>query len=99
MVAFFNELRMILNSLIGCVISLFWSVIMLLLFFFMFGIAFVQSSTNWLREPDNFDNPDGEVLQLEFSSVQLAMLALFRASTGGDDWGYFYSAAQKRRQH
>jgi hypothetical protein len=92
MVSFFNELRMILNSLIGCVISLFWSIIMLLLFFFMFGIAFVQSATNWLREPGNLENPEGEAVIIEFSSVQQAMLALFRASTGGDDWAYFYDA-------
>jgi hypothetical protein len=92
MVAFFNELRMILNSLLGCVISLFWSIVMLGLIFFMFGVAFVQASSTWLKVPDNFENPDSEVLLDEFNSVQKAMLALFRSCTGGDDWSYFYLA-------
>jgi hypothetical protein len=92
MVAFFNELRLILNSLLGCVISLFWSIIMLLLVFFMFGVAFVQSSTAWLTDPDNRGSEEGEILKDEFGTVQGAMIALFRSCTGGDDWSYFYFA-------
>merc|ERR1719379_1328124 len=58
----------------------------------MFGVAFVQSSTSWLKDPDNRSSDEGAVLQDEFGTVQHAILALFRSCTGGDDWSYFYFA-------
>jgi hypothetical protein len=89
-----QELRMIMDSLIGCASSLFWSTVMMTLIFFMFGICFVQGVTNYLANDEN-QNVEISVrddLLRHWGSVQGAMLSLFKSSMGGDDWSIFYSS-------
>jgi len=88
---FFYELRLMLNSLIGSFNSLLWSIVMLCLIFYVFGLIFVQGAALHLYlHSEDMDNEDLVTLLEEFGSVQAAMLALFRTCTGGDDWVYFY---------
>jgi len=94
-VRFFDELRIMLNSLIGSVSSLFWSIVMLMITFYIFALLFVQGVANLLNEErqqavDDFYHG----LMEEFGSVQLAILSLYKASTGGDDWSKFYNALE-----
>jgi len=89
---FFIELRLMLNSLIGSVASLFWSIAMLLLIFYIFALVFVQGVANFFidmvdagKEIDSRYNK----LRYLFGSVEKAILSLYKASTGGDDWHVF----------
>jgi len=84
----FPSLRTILNSLLGCLYSLFWSISMLTLIFFLFALVFVQRASLALKDSDV---PNPEVTLEQFGSVQVAMLTLYKSITGGDDWHNFYS--------
>jgi len=91
---FFAELRIMLNSLIGSVGSLFWSIVMLAMIIYLFSLLFVQGSVAHCSDVKSSVVVCDE-LRLYFGSVQLSMLSLFKASLGGDDWGVFYDAASK----
>jgi hypothetical protein len=88
-----RELKLILNCLIGSVASLTWSIVMMVLIFFMFGACFVQGSVVFLVDADlDPDAPQRTMIDLHFGSVEGAILTLFMAATGGDDWSQFYRA-------
>jgi hypothetical protein len=90
-----SVLRLMLNSLLGSLSSLFWSIVMMVIFFFMFALVFVQNTANFLADhADSLSNEGIETLVSEFGSVQKAMLGLFMALTGGNDWGYWYEILQ-----
>jgi hypothetical protein len=82
----FRELRLILNSLIGSMASLFWSLVMMLMIFFMFGLCFVQGVTGYLLAEGAGD----EELVYYFGSVQTAVWTLFAVVTGGLEWADFF---------
>eukprot|EP00445_Apocalathium_hangoei_P089851 CAMPEP_0204204836 /NCGR_PEP_ID=MMETSP0361-20130328/69914_1 /ASSEMBLY_ACC=CAM_ASM_000343 /TAXON_ID=268821 /ORGANISM="Scrippsiella Hangoei, Strain SHTV-5" /LENGTH=631 /DNA_ID=CAMNT_0051168005 /DNA_START=34 /DNA_END=1929 /DNA_ORIENTATION=+ len=92
----FAELRLIMNSLVGSIVSMFWSFVMLTLVFLLFGLVFAQGCGIYLAEHGEWlrsQHPDTHTEMLSsFGSVQLAMLSLLKTSTGGADWsGYFDS--------
>merc|ERR1712061_758261 len=47
---FFAELRVILNSVLGSLLSLFWAFVMLLLIYYVFGLLFVQGVIQTLAD-------------------------------------------------
>lgn len=66
---------------------------MMFLVFFMFGVVFVQLAAGYVTEHLEHANPDSndiEELAKYFGSVEKAVLTLYKASTGGDDWARFY---------
>lgn len=88
---FFLELRLMLNSLIGSMQSLMWSIVMLLLIFYVFGLVFVQgAAVHLLLHQKDMEQVEVDRILNEFGSVERAMLALYRSCTGGEDWTYFY---------
>jgi hypothetical protein len=90
-----RELRLILNSMRGSLTSFFWSMVMLLIVFFMFGTLFVEAIEGCLREGcEGMQPASREVVAENFNSVQQAMVTMFKAVTGGDDWGQFYTALE-----
>eukprot|EP00928_Gymnodinium_smaydae_P039180 TRINITY_DN26819_c0_g1_i1.p1 TRINITY_DN26819_c0_g1~~TRINITY_DN26819_c0_g1_i1.p1 ORF type:complete len:731 (-),score=167.86 TRINITY_DN26819_c0_g1_i1:97-2289(-) len=90
---FFTELRLMLNSLVGSMLSLFWSFVMIGFIFYIFGLIFVQGVTSailLLRTSDDGINGDAVAPMLKyFGSVSTCMLTLFKATTGGDDWSMY----------
>merc|ERR1711971_224477 len=88
-----RELRLILNSLLGSMFSLMWAIVMMLLVFFMFGLVFVQSAAGYVSDSNgSLDSEEYARLAEHFGSVEQAMLGLFMATTGGNDWSVFYDA-------
>eukprot|EP00929_Paragymnodinium_shiwhaense_P101790 TRINITY_DN6497_c0_g1_i4.p1 TRINITY_DN6497_c0_g1~~TRINITY_DN6497_c0_g1_i4.p1 ORF type:complete len:723 (-),score=151.68 TRINITY_DN6497_c0_g1_i4:212-2380(-) len=88
----FRELRLIWNSIFGCVKAIFWAMMLIVSVSFMLGVCFVQASTAYLEE--NYDAIALEELQLikdSWGSVQTAMLTLYKSVTGGQDWAEFAS--------
>jgi hypothetical protein len=74
--------------------SLFWSIVMMALILFMFGLCFVQSLTTYFAdEGDSVDLVTRDRLLDHFGSVQAAMLSLYKVTTGGDDWSLYYDDA------
>merc|ERR1719183_3280412 len=68
--------------------SLFWLSCLLVLFLFMFALAFMQGSSDYLTGEGEVDDKEHfELLLQNFSTLPGAMLALFMSITGGFDWG------------
>lgn len=92
---FFLELRLMLNSLVGSLSSLFWSIAMLGLIFYIFGLVFVQGVSNYLMFDEGADPNNLEkyaLIMKYFGRVERACLSLYQACTGGDDWYIFFEA-------
>jgi len=92
---FFSELRLMLSCLATSVASLFWSIVMLVFIFYIFGLIFVQGATGYLQDEWHNIKPDDRELLLEmYGSVERAMLTLYMASTGGNDWSVYFNVLQ-----
>jgi hypothetical protein len=70
---------------------------MMALIFYMFALMFVQGTVTFLNElaasgelEGKLQEPQYKALILFFGNVEEAMLSLFKATTGGDDWSRFY---------
>merc|ERR1712137_308097 len=85
---FFRELRLMLYSIIGSARSLFWSLIMLLLILYIFGLAFLQAANAYIADTPEADIPTEtrQALEEYWGSLRAAMTTLFEAITGGLDW-------------
>jgi voltage-gated sodium channel len=86
-----SVLRLFLNCLLGSMASLFWSIVMMVIIFFMFGLVFVQNTASYLAaNADSLPAEEYALLAKEFGSVQDAMIGLFMSTTGGNDWSRYY---------
>jgi hypothetical protein len=85
-----DELRLILSCLTGCLMSLMWSIIMMMIIVFMFSLVFVQETASHFSSIPKGEDRD-DALSESFGSVQNAMLTLYSAATGGQDWQVFYT--------
>eukprot|EP00403_Amphidinium_massartii_P023511 CAMPEP_0178388306 /NCGR_PEP_ID=MMETSP0689_2-20121128/9521_1 /TAXON_ID=160604 /ORGANISM="Amphidinium massartii, Strain CS-259" /LENGTH=688 /DNA_ID=CAMNT_0020008697 /DNA_START=139 /DNA_END=2201 /DNA_ORIENTATION=- len=92
---FFSELRLMVNSLAGSFSSLFWSFVMLAFIFYIFGLMFVQGVATYLADEPDISEQEREELLRYFGRVSLAMLSLFEAATGGEDWDIFYTPMKR----
>lgn len=90
----FKELRLMVASLMGCACpTLLWSLLMLLFIIHIFALLFVQSMTTHLQESELTEERRAMILD-QFGSVSECMLTLWKASTGGDDWGNAFEVVQ-----
>eukprot|EP00927_Polykrikos_kofoidii_P076419 TRINITY_DN7349_c0_g1_i8.p1 TRINITY_DN7349_c0_g1~~TRINITY_DN7349_c0_g1_i8.p1 ORF type:complete len:696 (+),score=110.68 TRINITY_DN7349_c0_g1_i8:59-2146(+) len=91
-----TELRTILNSLLGSLISLFWSICMLIIFLYLFGVVFVQSVSSYrsFRGKD-IDYEAEQAFVMYFGSIKVSMLTLYQAVTGGNDWGPIFDILEE----
>lgn len=80
----FRQLRLILNSIMGSINSMFWSIVLILVITGCLGICFVQAATEELRQ--NSDVVVDEELDEWWGSVPKAMISMYMASFGGEDW-------------
>jgi len=89
LLSFFRELRMMVASIIGCFKSLVWAMMVLLTVFYIFGLSFATGTYDscWVGDQCGELTED---LQFRFGRLDLAMMSLFMAITGGIDWGDLY---------
>jgi len=93
---FFHELRVMLLALLASTMSLTWSMAMLAFILYMFGLVFIQGVTSKI-----FDSLHGQYKQLnidvskQFGTLDRAMLTLYQAVTGGQDWAPIYEVTQQ----
>jgi len=83
-------LECVLNSMLHLV----WSVCLLLVVLLIFALLLVQGVTHrviaaHVTSPEDFEHVS-RTIGGNFSSLPTAMLSLFRATTGGQDWGELY---------
>lgn len=82
----FRELRFILNSLMSSFGSTFWSLLLVALTIYIFGLIFLQATVRFLQE-NQLAPAEEERLLRSWGSLTTAMTTLLQASTGGEDWG------------
>eukprot|EP00929_Paragymnodinium_shiwhaense_P011876 TRINITY_DN11824_c0_g2_i1.p1 TRINITY_DN11824_c0_g2~~TRINITY_DN11824_c0_g2_i1.p1 ORF type:complete len:488 (-),score=64.42 TRINITY_DN11824_c0_g2_i1:632-2095(-) len=98
---FFKQLHLFVDCVLGCLENLFWALIMILLVLLLFSIYFVQTFEGWISA--NVDAPDAseEVrstvvgIKEQFGSVQMGMLTLSKAISGGADWADIFDVVMK----
>jgi len=81
----FRELRLILNSVMGSMKSMMWSLLLMSTIAYIFGICFLQACTKALQE-GNLSQKSVSAITEYWCSVEKSMLSLYMASTGGQDW-------------
>jgi len=83
----FRELRLILSSIFACVTSMVWTGVLILAITYLFGIMFVQACAAYLQQDsDSIDRKVDERIRQYWNSAVKAMLSLYMASLGGQDW-------------
>eukprot|EP00928_Gymnodinium_smaydae_P062050 TRINITY_DN45996_c0_g1_i1.p1 TRINITY_DN45996_c0_g1~~TRINITY_DN45996_c0_g1_i1.p1 ORF type:complete len:665 (-),score=69.03 TRINITY_DN45996_c0_g1_i1:196-2190(-) len=94
LVNFFSQLRIILQCLTGSFMCLLWSIIMMMLVFYMISMVIVQGVASYLSQSHGeIEDPYIDTME-HFGSVEASFLSLFKSVSGGDDWGVFYEALQ-----
>eukprot|EP00746_Dinoflagellata_sp_MGD_P108356 gnl/MRDRNA2_/MRDRNA2_46281_c0_seq1.p1 gnl/MRDRNA2_/MRDRNA2_46281_c0~~gnl/MRDRNA2_/MRDRNA2_46281_c0_seq1.p1 ORF type:complete len:339 (-),score=42.60 gnl/MRDRNA2_/MRDRNA2_46281_c0_seq1:61-1077(-) len=80
---FFRELRIMVCGIQSSLQSLVWAMVLLFLVMFMFAVYIMQSVTDHLTR-----SSEGQRLLIQhYGSLAQTMWTLFKAVTGGSDWG------------
>eukprot|EP00927_Polykrikos_kofoidii_P036690 TRINITY_DN30977_c0_g1_i1.p1 TRINITY_DN30977_c0_g1~~TRINITY_DN30977_c0_g1_i1.p1 ORF type:complete len:665 (+),score=79.57 TRINITY_DN30977_c0_g1_i1:44-1996(+) len=91
---FVKDLRVMVRSILGCIcdLSLFWCMVLVILLLYVFALFFVESMAAFLIQlPDDLSEGFRDDVVMSFGSVEVCMLSLFQAVTGGEDWIRFYT--------
>jgi len=85
---FFRVLRMMVSSIAGSMMSLLWSILMLLLMKYIFGLCFLQIISGYLSDTpkDQVDIATLEAVEIYWANVPQAIITLYYSVTGGADW-------------
>jgi len=96
-----KEVKIMVDSLMGSFFIFMCCCLMLALYLSVFSIFFVQALTTKLEgedlnDPASFVNEDLKTsISQDWSSVLNAMVALFMALTGGEDWGVYLATVEQ----
>ncbi|CAJ1328296.1 unnamed protein product [Effrenium voratum] len=90
-VKFISGLTSLVSSILSTLKSLFWSLVLLLMVIYVFGILFTDTAISHILFVEDDESALGdttlEELKRHFGSLHLSMHTLFRCVTGGTDWG------------
>lgn len=83
-----RELRLIMNSLLGCAKVAVWSLITIFMASFFFGLCIIQGCTDYLKSYKDYSVPEKvqEEIELYWGSLGKALETLYKSVTGGNDW-------------
>eukprot|EP00929_Paragymnodinium_shiwhaense_P009355 TRINITY_DN113496_c0_g1_i1.p1 TRINITY_DN113496_c0_g1~~TRINITY_DN113496_c0_g1_i1.p1 ORF type:complete len:605 (-),score=163.33 TRINITY_DN113496_c0_g1_i1:110-1924(-) len=82
---FFHELRLIWSSILGCLKTIVWAILVIAVFSFMFGVCFTQGVSIYVKD-EGLSRGDTRVLLDTWGRVELSMLSLYMCTTNGADW-------------
>jgi len=90
---FFRELRMMVDSVLGCVKSFTWCALVLGMFFYICGISLTSGTCEYISGEKRyaFDDEDAVLLQEYFGRLDRTMMSLYQSMSGGKDWGDIYA--------
>lgn len=99
---FIPPLRIIIFSIIACMRSLFWLVILLVIILYVFSLCFTMAATEHARERDHASHQlvlgaadaiaeayvaETELVELYFGTVARSLYSCLKALLGGQSWG------------
>mmetsp|Transcript_48873 Transcript_48873/g.114887 ORF Transcript_48873/g.114887 Transcript_48873/m.114887 type:complete len:765 (+) Transcript_48873:16-2310(+) len=88
----FQELRLLMHSIISCIRSLIWVVAVLCLMLGMFSVMFTSAVGSTLDTAVQRRDPANSVLIEHFGTLDRSTINLYMAMTGGTDWSVQYDA-------
>jgi voltage-gated sodium channel len=95
LVAMFKVLRAILVSIAETLGTLCWSVMILAIILFTFGLTFTLLTGNYFSGlGSDLDEATRDELLEYYGSVSTSIVTLYMCVTGGHDWGPYYHALQ-----
>ena len=83
---FFTELNVLLRVIVSTMPPLFWCVFMLAVFYYIFAVVFTFGAAAYLAMDDVATAKKAWMVE-HYGSVLKAMVSLYKATTGGIDWG------------
>lgn len=93
LLSFFRELRLMVNAITGSLKSFIWSMMVLILVFYIFGLSMTVGSCEYLSsgQGESWKEQKSDLRDF-FGSLDRSMFSLFQAMSGGRDWAEFYEA-------
>jgi len=87
-VSAFRELRLLISGLLGSTRSLLWSVVLLAVVIYLFGVFFEQGVLTYITEGNKKEGalPRRDELLGYFGSLEVTMTTMFGVISGGEDW-------------
>jgi len=87
-----RDLRRLLECIAASMSEVFWCIVLIVFVSVIFGTFLCQSVTTFLLDTGISNDQDAEVGKLisNFGSVPSAMFTLFKATSGGNDWGEYF---------
>mmetsp|Transcript_86802 Transcript_86802/g.201990 ORF Transcript_86802/g.201990 Transcript_86802/m.201990 type:complete len:625 (-) Transcript_86802:186-2060(-) len=85
---FFRVLRMMVSAIARSMMTLAWSLLLLVSLNFIFGLVFIQILSSFLSESSPSELPEETLhsIKTNWGSVWQAIVTLYYAVTGGSDW-------------
>ena len=93
----FNELRLMLDCVVGSLMNCFWCFILLFFVMYVFALLLQQGVLQHLQ-----DGSSAEIsgdLHIYFSSGVVTLMTLFQSCTGGMDWSEPYKALERTQSY
>jgi len=84
---FFRELRMMVTSIVGCVKSLMWAVVLLFFMLYVFGVMLSQGVVTFCQGAEKCQADEYVPHRQYYGSVFRSIFTLYKAMSGGADWG------------
>lgn len=85
---FFRELRNIVAAIVGSIATLVWAILAISLMMFVFGLALLGGLSTYLSDtpPSAVSEAFMTDVNTHWGSVPMAILTLYKATSGGSDW-------------
>lgn len=93
LLSFFRELRLMLCAITTSLKSFLWSMMVLILMFYIFGLTMTVGASEHLSKGEGQSwYRDNLQLREFFGTLDVSMFSLFMAMSGGRDWYEFYDS-------
>mmetsp|Transcript_63218 Transcript_63218/g.196156 ORF Transcript_63218/g.196156 Transcript_63218/m.196156 type:complete len:267 (-) Transcript_63218:35-835(-) len=83
---YFRSLRILVYSVLNTLRSLFWTLLLLLMLLYLFGILFTQATTQYLVRVNQEGLPEIPGLYEHYGSLHRSVYTLFLSISGGVNW-------------
>ena len=83
---------MMIFSTVNSLKSVIWIILFLFVLFYMFGIAFTSAVVSYLDTLEIRRRSDTATLQEHFGTLDVSVLTLYMAMSGGQNWGVYYNS-------
>merc|ERR1711920_784116 len=85
---------MMVFSILGSIKSVLWVILILTLMLYMFGIVFTLATLGHLKTTEMMNDTKNAELRYYFGTLDMSVLSLFMAMSGGIDWKTYYDSLQ-----